>query len=453
VTFTVDVTAFGKDPRRHVEVACFSPIWSEDRFMRVARVQPDPKLVRYELDYRISGKERFQVNSINFYIARSVLDYEDDSSSSHSFFHIFHESEPSDVWNERMDAFALYQEKKYVEAKEKYKALSVRSVERNFDLEMLAASANAAGDYPTVAQAWLDHKTSGRKNLPPIARALFLSGNYREVVNQLKPVVRLQDVEDWQGNTDLESMGYLGLSYIRTDQIDRAKELSRSLREWMGSGNDTYVIQFRNDLRIHEVLEEARKAPESSVAIGNLGRALADLGRYEEAIMKLQESLRLDPTQIPIRRDLAWAILQLRGDQINIVDLRKAVDDAKKSVNYGQAKAEVKDFYSWIKCAILQYVLSEDGIESVERASLRDEAIESLRKALSLGRKAAELRLDTWDRKFEFTGLRREFGISGFEYPQACAGLLLLQSLKRLRRDPEYPFALLGQSQALLRLG
>jgi hypothetical protein len=117
--------------------------------MRVARVQPDPKLVRYELDYRISGKERFQVNSINFYIARSVLDYEDDSSSSHSFFHIFHESEPSDVWNERMDAFALYQEKKYVEAKEKYKALSVRSVERNFDLEMLAASANAAGDYPS----------------------------------------------------------------------------------------------------------------------------------------------------------------------------------------------------------------------------------------------------------------------------------------------------------------
>ena len=459
VKFFVDVRAFGKNPRRNIEIAAESRLWKGDRILKLAKESGPDGTIRFEGDYKVTGKEKSKAERIFFYIRKSLLEFNPETSSLSVLLQT--SSGPSDEQDAttRMEGLKLYRENKQLESQAIFKKLTETSSSQYCDLQLLAATSDKVADFDTEANAWSKMVAiAGKDDLFEVGqfvRSLYLSKRYSEIPPEVEPLIKSKKSTDWQKHVPSKAVAYLGLSYIKLGSIEQASTLNEKLLEWPTSGLDPAVIEFRSVLRLAQVEKAFTADPNSPDALAEYGRALLDSGRYEEAVAKLNESLQKGKDMPAVKRDLAWAALQIKGKEVPIGDLQTAVNEARAALNIEKGKQESKDFYNWNQYAILLYALSEEQRSKSlpEADSTADESVNALRKALTLGRKGATRNSGVFAGYTFGYYSSAEVAISGFAYPQANSSFILLDSLKRLRKDPNDYLALFNRSSALLDLG
>jgi tetratricopeptide (TPR) repeat protein len=458
VKLVATIRAFGKNPQKNVELAASSRLWKGERRLNLRKEQGNPDGLEFELNYKVSGNEKNSAEIVYFRITRSVLDCNPDRASSAALVQIAKDTTQEQEAKQRGDGLDLVQQGKYGNAADIFKSLAGVVKPALCDLELLALTADRASNYDDAADAWqrmaMIKDVDVATGVAQRARALYLAKKYDQAAEAVKTELQEIKPSQWPRRIAPTAVGYLGLSLLKLNDVDRAVKLNEDLLEWPTSGLNSAVIEFRNGLRL-AVVERANSAnPNSSAALADYGRALLDLGRYEEAVAKLKQSLDVDPNQTAIRRDLAWAALQMHGQPPSSKALATAVAEAKVGLNLEKGKQRSKDFFSWNQYAILLYALADEqrAAGSSDAEATSDEAIKAFREALTLGRKGARTNAGNFDYYHGYTS-GGEVAISGFAYPQANSSFVLLESLKKLRKDPADYLALFNESAALLDLG
>jgi len=457
VSLIANVRAFGKNPARNVEVSAVSPLWKGFRTMKLSPAETEDGSIAFQTDYTVSGKEKMTAAPVYFVITKSVLDYNSERATSFAMVQ-FEAPAGEDQSALRTSALDSYQRNNLSEAVSKLKTITASSQASHLDYALLADAAESMSDYSVAADAWrhlfTDREGDDRRDYEGYAKSLYNLKEYDQVESMVASTLKTKRSEKWPEIVTGNTVGYLGLSYVKLGELDAAAKLNEDLLDWPMSGLYQIVIEFRGALRLAQVEAANAAHPNSAAALADYGRALMDLGRYEEAAAKLKESLDLDGSQIAIRRDLTWAALQMQGRKLKSSDLATAVSEAKQGLNLDGGKQRSKDFFSWNQYAILLFALSEEKRAASDSTAdaTRDEAISALREALSLGRVGAQKDAGAFSYRYGYmTG--SEVAISGFAYPQANASFVLLDSLKHLRRDPNDYLAEFNLSSSLLDLG
>jgi tetratricopeptide (TPR) repeat protein len=458
VKLIATVRAFGKNPQKNIEISASSRLWKGERRLNLSKEQANNDGLEFQLDYKVTGKEKNPAEIVYFRITRSVLDCNPQRASSAALIQIAADATQEQAAKRRIQGLSESQLGKYGNAAEIFKSLAKVPNPSPCDLELLASSADRSSNYDDAADAWqrmaVIKDVDVATGVAQRARALFLAKKYDEAAAAVQLELHEIKPSQWPRRIAPTAVGYLGLSLLKLNNVDRAVKLNEDLLEWPTSGLNSAVIEFRNGLRL-AVVERANAAnPNSPGALADYGRALLDLGRYEEAVAKLKQSLDIDPGQTAIRRDLAWAALQMHGQAPSSKDLATAVAEAKVGLNLEKGKQRSKDFFSWNQYAILLYALADEqrAAGSPDTDATSDEAIQAFREALTLGRVGARTNAGSFDYYHGYTS-GGEVAISGFAYPQANSSFLLLQSLKKLRKDPTDYLASFNQAAALLDLG
>lgn len=452
------VRAFGSNPAKNIELAATCRLWRGERKLKVSKEQPSSDSIRFETEYKVSGKEKNGAEVVIVYIKRSVLDYNPRRWSTGALIQTATKPEQETAAQERATGLNLLRQGKYAEATSTFRNLAGSPGSAPCDLQFLAISADRCADYDAAVEAWqqmaLNKEIDLGTGVSERARALYLGKKYEDSAKVVEEALKNVKPKEWVKKIDARAVGYLGLSYVKLKRLDGAQQLNESLLVWPSSGLDPTVIEFRNALRLAEVESVHAANPKSAPALADYGRALLDLGRYEEAVGKLKESLDLDATQTSLRRDIAWAALQMRGEPPSAGDLATAVAEAKAALNLDKSKLKSKDFFSWNKYAVLLFALAEQqkAAGSPDSIATSDEAISAFREALTLGRVGAKTNAGTFSYMYGYTS-GSEVAITGFAYPQANASYVLLDSLKKLRKDPNNYLALFNQAASLLDLG
>lgn len=458
VKLITTVRAFGKNPSKNIELAALSRLWRGERRMDLAKVQPDPNNIRFETEYKVSGKEKNSAEIVYFYIRRSVLDYNTQRSAIRAVIQFASNTGQEEAAKDRLSAIDLLISGKAADATSLLKKLVLVPNPNPCDLELLAQASDRCSDYETSAGAWekmaVDKDVDIATGITQRARAQYLAKKYDATIDTVETPLRLYKPKEWPNKIDAKAIGYLGLAYTKRGDLDKGHKLNEDLLNWPQSGLDPAVIEFRNNLRLAEVVKADADNPGSPAALADYGRALLDLGRYEEAVAKLKQAIDLDPNQPAIKRDLAWAALQMHGPEPKTDDLATAVAEARAGLNLEKGKQKSKDFFSWNQYAVLLFALAEQqrAAGAPEANATSDEAISAFREALTLGRVGARTNAGAYNFQLGYIS-GSEVAISGFAYPQANASFVLLDSLKKLRKDPNNYLALFNQASALLDLG
>jgi tetratricopeptide (TPR) repeat protein len=456
VNLRTELVAFGKLPAKTVEVVAFSDLWKGAKKLKIVEGSVKPGLVSFETTYKVSGKEKDRVYPVYFEISKSTLDYDPDRSTAFALIQIGSSDSELQDSRSRLEGLENYFNRNYSAALEKLVAIAPKS-QTSFDLTLKAYSAEQLNDFDLAADALVELSErggTGYENLTDSVRVFYLDKRYELVEKVVSGELAKVKKKDQPKVIPANALGYYGLSLVKSSKLDLATKLNEDLLAWQLAGLDPAVIEFRGALRLAQVQAAHLANPGSSLAVADFGRALLDLGRFDEAVAKLQESLTLDPENQAVKRDLVWAALQYESENPPAADLNSAVEAARVALNIGKGKQESKDFASWNQYAVLLYALSERQMEQdkVLGEKTRDEAIGALRQSLAVGRKGAQRNSGAFSYAYGYMS-GSSVAISGFAYPQANASFLLLQSLKKLISDPTNYLALLNQAGALLDLG
>jgi tetratricopeptide (TPR) repeat protein len=124
---------------------------------------------------------------------------------------------------------------------------------------------------------------------------LVLSGCLGEALEKQAEQIRQQEAEIARQRKELEA-----LAAGQRLQDDKQKDCSRAFREYFdkaqsSANRDEAIALYREGLAI---------CPEDDVAHYELGRALADAGRTEEAARSFQAALKINPAFADARRRL-----------------------------------------------------------------------------------------------------------------------------------------------------
>jgi len=458
VKLTALVRAFGKEPQKHVEIAAVSKLWRGERRMKINKEASQGDLIAFETEYAVTGREKSRVEPVGIFIRRSVLDYQAEAAGAVAVIQISTSEEEDKLAVERTAALTEILDGKAQAAQGRFAGLAKGSPATQFDLHMLAYTSERSSNYEAAANAWeqLLFLEGGEDALEVagFVRTLYAAKRYDQVISLVESELKGTKPRNWPEAIDANTVGHLGLAHVRSGSLERAGKLNEDLLQWPESGLDPAVIEFRSALRLAEVEKVHEAQPNSADALADYGRALLDLGRFEEAVAKLKASLDVEGQQPAVQRDLTWAALQMQGELPKQEDLAAAVATARAALNLDAGKQRSKDFFSWNQYAILLYSLSEQLRASGDSAAeaTNNEAIDALREALRLGRTGAKHNAGIFTYSYGYaTG--SEVAISGFAYPQANASFVLLQSLKRLRKAPDNHLALFDQASSLMDLG
>src|SRR5262249_44953490 len=150
---------------------------------------------------------------------------------------------------------------------------------------------------------------------------------------------------------------------------------------------------FRSSLRLAQAQAKLRAAPGSAEARAEYARVLMDRGRWEEAATELRAALQTDPSLPAGQRDLAYALLHVKGGYAETApSVDQALDAAEKQVaiSDGKKTSRSSDFFAWHALAVLLYrkasePQASDAAARAEFARCR----EALHEALRCGRSGA----------------------------------------------------------------
>jgi tetratricopeptide (TPR) repeat protein len=455
VKLRAQVTVFGKSPSKNIEIVAFSALWKGEKKLKLAKDQPVGGPYVFETDYKVSGREKSRVERVYFAIKKSVLDFDPNNAFRYALVQIVVGDEDIVQAGERTLALQDFRQRRNSDSKSKFASLSARSGAA-YDLEMLAFSAENTSDWRTASEAWSKLASVRGDDFAyesELLRALYRDARYTSVIERVAPILKKTKPKDWYKKVRTADAGHLGLSYLKMGMLEEAQHLNLGLLDWPTSGLNETVIEFRGSLRLAEVDRDHKADPGSANALADYGRAYLDLGRFEEAVAKLRASLDLDPAQQAVKRDMIWAALQLTEVQTAELSLDEAVESARAELNIGDDKQRSKSFFAWNKYGVLLYALSERQRKNKDPKydETLAEAVFALREALSLGRVGAVRDSGVYSYMYGYMS-GSQVAISGFAYPQANASFSLLESLKRLKRDPNNSLAVFCKAAALMDL-
>lgn len=453
VKIQATVSYFGKDPGKNVELMAYCGYWGKDRKMGVSKDKPQAGQLLFDYEYKVSGKEKTKAEPVFIWISKSNLDWTGDDGEHDAVIQLSFDAKDDGNIAIRQEGLAHLEAKEHQKVVQCFKQLGSDPSANLFDLVTLADSAEKVGDYSTAADAWKRMTKDTAYATDQAARVMYLAKEYASVSDLVKPVLTKNKEKDWPKKVPAGAVGYYGLSLLKLNQIEDASKLNESLLNWPLSGLEESVIDFRGALRLAEVEAAIAKEPRSSNALADYGRALLDLGRYEEAISKLQASLEVNPEQPAVKRDLAWAALQFGKATTVQVPLTTAVEEAKAQLNLGDKKQRSKDFFAWNQYAVLLYALAREKSAASDPTAVETmkEAIDALQEALSLGRVGAKSNGGRYNYFYGYVS-GSQVAISGFAYPEANASFALLMSIRRLQAKPDDALAMFCQAAALIDL-
>lgn len=455
VTLSADVVAFGKHPGKTVEISAVSELWTGERKLHLDGIGSQAGSLTFSTTYKVSSKEKRNAIPVFFYISRSDLDFDPNRSGRFALVQTPETEVEMAASKLRVDAISRFRERN---ANGALHALSGIPTENrtDFDREFAFRLAENVGNWTEAAEFIGEVpkvSTNGLFKVSARAKILYNVAKYAKVCDLVEPILKGSKRQIWPRLITSSTIGFYGMSLLHLNMLEKAQQLNQNLLDWPTSGLEESVIEFRSMLRLAEVESLYQQSPNSPAYLADYGRALLDLGRFDEAVARLKESLDKDPTQQAVRRDLVWASLHYEDKPLVSYDLTAAVQECKEHLNIGKGKQQSKDFIVWNQYALMLYALSEQqrGLSSSDAAATLVLAIDSLREALSLARVGATRVAGPFTPYGYLEGSVN--AISGFAYPQANFGFQLLESLKRLNTDPTNELALLNESTSLLKLG
>jgi tetratricopeptide (TPR) repeat protein len=179
-----------------------------------------------------------------------------------------------------------------------------------------------------------------------------------------------------------ESLAYLHEAY---QEIERATRLDMKMVSYrvlkgvilwgLGDGQAA-------DTELQRVIYELPPAPEAEFELGNLYR---DTGRYEDAVARYRNALKIRPSEARYLKQLAWAQLKYGKFQVAVSTLSQAIarapDDAELRLWLGLAYSELGE---WER-ALAQV---EDAIRAAPAGAVREQAMrarQKIREAMARG--------------------------------------------------------------------
>ncbi len=457
VKIAVLVKVFSKEVGKDTEVVAYSPLWKDKRILhRDMSLDSDNRLT-FSMEYRVSGREKYLANIVQFAISKSPVDYDIAKSWRTGLIQISHKDLDLQRATERQTALDEYRSGHFDGALTYFRKLAGESDPEPLDLRYFATLSDHQGLYAEAVdplRKLVELDPTSVMATDDYVAGLYKANQYGEAKAFSENLLRGKNIRVAAKKLSSVGMGYYGHSLVKLGELFAAEKFNVGLLDVPNSGIAQSVIDFRGALRLAQVVEANAKQPDSPSAMADMGRALLDLGRFEEAISKLAEAAKADPNQVSIQKDLAWAVIQAHGHTGQKIELQAAVDGARLSVN-PDGKHPSKDFKSWNQYGILLFALSEEQRTAKDPKSdeTSDKAINALRQALSLGRLGAKTNPGFFD-GYRYRYLSgSEVTNSGFAYPQANSSFVLLESLKRLRKSPLDKMANFGIATALYDLG
>jgi len=438
-----------------VRVSCSSDIWRSD--LRVEKGAPSGTLI-FKGDFRTPRSKQVRIVTLEARLRECPLDMAVDGERRTALVQVVTTDAEEKAAALRAEAFRLLQRGENVEAATRLKGLSALPETTPWDLEQLAAVSKILHDDVTAVAALkrAAEMTPEKERLMPAGRyasALMENGgDGGTVIRDFSPVVAAVREKDRPKRVPLPLMLALGNAYVQSNRLEEAQTINVALLKWPDAGTSTDVVEFRNGLRLSQARANLKVAPDSPQARAEYGRVLMDLGRWEEAVDELRSAAQHDPSLLAVRRDIAYALLHIKGDQAAVLqDLDEALAAAQKQVEIteGGKKSKTKDFFAWHALGMLLYTKAAQQRNAGEPVATETFArsYEALREALRCGRAGA--RVSNW------VGYTRPrvVATAGFAYEEADSDFIILDSLKTLVKNSNEHLALFNLGTAFLDLG
>lgn len=361
---------------------------------------------------------------------------------------------------ERSAAYALLQQEQNVEAAEKLRALAAAPKPELWDLYQVAEVSEKLHDSGEAVDALkkaadIAPPKDRMRAMGLYARALVAAGHGDRAIAECMPLVRRVKDKDRSQTVPVPLLVALGNACVQTKDFKEADSINETLLKSEMAPLYPPVADFRTSLRLAEAQNKADSDPKSADARAAYGRVLMDVGRWEEAASELRTAVDADPHQAAVRRDLAYAVLHLKGGSDSThEDLDKALADAEQQVQLpeGRKVGKTKDFFAWHTLALLRYEKAlrqqaEGDSGTTTLAACRD----AIKEALKCGRQGASVNDGLF---LPFVGYANPslVAISGFAYPEANCDFSMLESLRALERNPEDYLAAYDLGTALIEL-
>ena len=287
------------------------------------------------------------------------------------------------------------------------------------------------------------------------ANALVMSGHGDTVVQDIVPVVDKVKEQDRPKRMPADLMVAIGNAYLSAGNLAQAAAIEKQLGRWRDSGTREDVREFRRALRLAQAEAATKADPKSASAWADYGRALMDVGRWEEAAEDLRQAIALDPQVPAVRWDLGYALLQMTGGGTEASQsFDQALADAERAVEVGKGKPKTKDFFAWHRLGILLYrkAYEQQRAGDPAAAATTKRSQEMLMEALNCARAGAQTSEGSFSYMFGYTS-PAVMAIAGFAYPEATADFCLLNAVAAAGKHPDNYLAHFNQATALIDLG
>jgi len=287
------------------------------------------------------------------------------------------------------------------------------------------------------------------------ANALVLGGQGNAVIQELTPVVDKVKEQDRPKRMPADLMVAIGTAYLNSGKLTEAVAIERQLARWPDSGSRESVREFRRSLRLVQVEAAAKADPKSAAAWADYGRALMDLGRWEEAAENLRKAVSLDSQTPAVQWDLGYALLQMSGGSAEASQsFEQALADAERAVQVAKDKPKTKDFFAWHRLGILLYrkACAQRAAGDAGSADTLTRSQEMLIEALKCAHAGAQVSQGQYSYTFGYTS-PAVIAVAGFAYPEASADFSLLNALAAAGDHPVDYLAQFNEATALIDLG
>ncbi len=286
------------------------------------------------------------------------------------------------------------------------------------------------------------------------AAALLKNGQAEAMLTEVLPEVEKVPEKERPKQVPASVMVAIGSAYLDTGKLSEAQAVRDGLNKWPAEAIPTEARTFRHKLRMAMSEKAVTDDPGNAQAWADWGRALVDEGRWEEAVVKLQTALQHDPSMLAVQRDLAYALLHLKGREQSVdQQLDEAIAAAEKQVGGTPSVPESKSFYDWHTLGLLRYrkACQQHAQADPAEAGTLEASEHALVQAVKYGRAGADVQ-EYVAFTTEASYSTQEVSIAGFAYPEATCDYLVLDSLEALRQNRDDYLAWFTLATALLGL-
>jgi tetratricopeptide (TPR) repeat protein len=441
-----------------LEIRCSSSEWKGSKLKLEKGVEGDA--LRFTGKFKISKKAKPGLVPITVSLIKCPYDVIQGGDTYTTFFSIVTDEPTVAAAQIRQDAIKLAGEDKPAEALTKLKELFVRPEVTTLDLHYMTYISLKTKDTASEVEATrrLVGMSPEKGRMAPItwyARALVRNAQPDTVILEFAPLVQSIKLKDRPKKIPCELMLALGTSYLRLGKLDEAKKISEELLKWPTTAGNPSVSKFRVELRLAEVESAVKTDASSAKAWTDYGRALSDSGRWEEAVEKYQQALKLDPAAEAVKRDLAYTLTHLSGAAgVKQINLDEAILAAEAQAGDPASKNKSKDFSTWHSLGILLYckACSLQALADPTATEVFARSRKMLQEALHCGRTGANVDSGLYAGYYVGYLSSRVVAISGFAYREANSDFVILDSLKILENNPKNYLAHLNLALALVDL-